>query len=174
MRRLLVKPRAFYINKIGYSGTGPYEGYWNYKYELYSPVGGPNKDENDFNLDSEGNYAKALFNGYKALPSDAAVSAVENGEVILGIDYFYPDNDYANYDNASGEVPLDQMKDLYYVVKIDNNTVLYSLSYDDFALSYVYKELLDLDSNVESLKADLNSINSDVPVIREDLIDTIE
>jgi hypothetical protein len=127
MRRLLSKPRPFYVRKINNE-----IGYNNYKYELY-PLTNSEK-------------TTAFFNSNTA--------ALDN-EIILGIDYDNEDN-----------------KDLY-IVKflIGNIKNIYSLSYDDFALSYLHKELSDIYYESDYIKNTISNINTgDTPTIKEDLI----
>jgi len=146
MRRLLSKPRPFYVKKQGYIGNAEnysnYSGYGEYKYELYI-----------YNLPSEmTGKTEAFFE--RAIGSGEGTEISVNNEIILGIDY---------YDSTH--------KDLYLVKKVGSLVNIYSLSYDDFALSYLHKELGDMDYEFEYLKQTIQNIdNSDTPIIREELI----
>jgi hypothetical protein len=129
MRRLLSKPRPFYVQKINNE-----IGYNNYKYELY-PLTNSERTTAFFNID---------------------IAALDN-EVILGIDYDNEDN-----------------KDLYIVKVLGNTKYVYSLSYDDFALSYLHKELVDIYDESNYIKEVISDINTnDTPTIRIDTIDLI-
>jgi len=129
MRRLLTRPRPFYVQKINSE-----IGYNNYRYELY-PL-----------IDNE--KTTAFFN---------SSAAVLNNEVILGIDYNNEDN-----------------KDLYIVKIVGNNKRLHSLSYDDFALSYLHKELVDIYDESNYIKEVISDVDTnDTPTIRIDRIDLI-
>jgi hypothetical protein len=126
MRRLLTKPRPFYVQKINNE-----IGYNNYKYELY-PL-------------TNNERTTAFFNSN---------TAVLDNEVILGIDYDNEDN-----------------KDLYIAKIVGGNRLLHSLSYDDFALSYLHKELVDIYYESNYIKEVISNIDTDdTPTIRPESI----
>jgi len=126
MRRLLSKPRPFYVQKINNE-----IGYNNYRYELYPSI---NNER-----------TTAFFNSN---------TAVLDNEVILGIDYDNEDN-----------------KDLYIAKIVGGNRRLHSLSYDDFALSYLHKELVDIYYESNYIKEVISNIDTDdTPTIRAESI----
>ena len=117
MRRFLNKVRSFYVKRIGATGQ-VYDGYNNFSYELVvseEAITSKNKALLETNSGSPG-----LWGGNAS-----------NNELIIGVEF---------YDDS--ETPK---KDLF-LIKVENGIKrIYPLSHDGFSMSYIWKELKDMD-----------------------------